>query len=177
MTAARALAGLFLLLLAAFASAPALAAVASPLSVEELARGSDAVVRGKVTRTTCRWSSDGRRILTYAEVAAESVWRGSAPARATVVIPGGEIGDIGQRVDGMTMITEGESVVLFLGKTGDGAFRVHGLAQGVFSVGEGTASPDLGGTTFVPSKALVAGERRAEAMPVAELERRVRGAK
>jgi len=173
MTIVRALAVLSLMAVAG----PSLAAVALPLSVEELARGSDAVVRGKVAKTTCRWSSDGRRILTYAEVDTGSVWRGSAPARATVVVPGGEIGDIGQRVDGAPTFTQGEEVVLFLGKTGDSAYHVRGLAQGKFSVGQGTASPAFGGTAFVRGKALAAGERRAEAMPVEELERRVRAAK
>jgi len=169
----RPLAALLLLLLAG----PAHAALALSTSVEDLARDADAVVRGKVVRTTARWSSDGRRILTYAEVETSSVWRGSAPARVTVVTRGGVVGDIGQRVDGLATFSEGEEVVLFLGKAGDSAFRVRGGSQGKFTVSGDRAGPDLSGVGLAPGKALVAGERRAEAMPVAELERRVRGAR
>ena len=91
-----------------------------------------------------------------------------------MVTRGGIVGDIGQRVDGLATFSEGEEVVLFLAKAGDSAFRVQGGSQGKFTVqGEG-AGPNLSGVAFVPGKALVVGERRAEPMPLTELERRVR---
>jgi hypothetical protein len=172
MSITRALAALSLLLLAG----PSRGAVAMPVTVEELARGSDAVVRGKVLKTTSRWSDDGRRILTYAEVETGGVWRGSAPARVTVVTRGGAVGNIGQRVDGLAKFTKGEEVVLFLGKAGDSAYRVRAGWQGKFSVVDGSAGPDAAGVV-VRERALAAGERRAEAMSVEELERRVRAVK
>ena len=154
--------------------APAAAALAVPASVEDLARGSDAVVRGRVAKVTPHWSSDHRRILTDAEVETSSVWRGTAASRVTVVVPGGVVDGIGQRVDGAPTFAQGEDVALFLERAGDGRYRVHGLGQGKFSIAAGQASPQLSGMTLTPGAALKGGERRAEAMGVAELEQRVR---
>jgi hypothetical protein len=173
MTTAKAL----LALLALVTAFPAGASVARPASVEELARGSDAVVRGRVVSLSARRSSDGKRISTYAEVETDSVWRGNAPARLTVVVRGGVVGDIGEKVFGAPTFSQGEEVVVFLGKTDRSFYRVRGLAQGKFSVADGQARPDLSGLTFAERPALRAGERRAEAMSVGELERRVRAAR
>ena len=152
------------------------AAVAVPASVEELARTSDAVVHGRVRSVGARWSSDGRRIFTRVEVEVATVLLGSAPSRLTVVVPGGVVGDLGQRVDGAAAFAGHEEVVVFLERTDGSAFRVRGLAQGKFSVANGVARPDLSHLAFAP-RALRAGERRAEAMAVEELERRVKGAR
>ncbi len=156
---------------------PAAAATAVPASVEDLARGSDAVVRGRVASVSSAWSSDHRRIFTSAEVETSSVWRGSAPARVTVVTPGGVVGDIGQRVAGAATFSKGEEVALFLEKVGEGRYRVRGLGQGKFSVAAGQAQPQLSGFSFVEGPALKTGERRTEPMGVAELEQRVRAAR
>ena len=160
-----------------FQVAPAAAAVAVPSSVEDLARGSDAVVRGRVTKVTPHWSSDHRRILTDAEVETSSVWRGSTASRVTVVVPGGVVDGIGQRVDGSPTFAEGEEVALFLERAGDGRYRVHGLGQGKFSVAAGQATPQLSGFAFAPGAALKRGERVTEPMGIAELEQRVRAAR
>jgi hypothetical protein len=166
-------------LLALLTALPAGAGVATRATVEELARGSDAVVRGRVVSLSARRSSDGKRISTYAEVETDSVWRGSAPARVTVVVRGGVVGDIGEKVFGAPTFSQGEEVVVFLRKTTtEGRFyRVRGLAQGKFSVSGGQASPDLSGLTLPERHALRSGERRAEVMSVGELERRVRAAR
>jgi len=157
------------------AAAPALAALSVPASVEELARGSDAVVRGRVMSLASHPSADGRRISTSVEVEATSVWRGTVPARVTVVVPGGTAGRVAQRVAGAPQFTVGEEVVVFLGQMGKAqAYRVTGLAQGKFAVEADQARPDLSQTSFVGRQALRAGERRVEAMAVDELERRVR---
>lgn len=153
---------------------PALAAVALPATVEDLARDSDAVVRGRVERVTARWTPDGKRIFTYAEIRPSGVLRGTAPALMTVITPGGVVGNIGQRVDGVAAFAQGEDVVLFAHRAEAGVYRVTGLAQGKFSVSGGVARPDLSHTAMVPSP-ITAGERQAEPMQVQELERRVRG--
>jgi hypothetical protein len=165
------------LVAALVAAVPVLASVAVPVSVEDLARSSDAVVRGRVVKLTARRSNDGRRIFTYAEVEPTAVWRGGAPAHVTVVVPGGVVGDIGERVDGAPAFSEGEEVVLFLGKLGEREFQVHGMAQGKFAVAKGQALPNLSRLAFVKGPALREGERRAEPMAVDELERRVREAR
>jgi hypothetical protein len=154
---------------------PAPAAVAVRASVEDLARGADAVVRGRVVKLTARRSADGRLISTWAEVEVATVWRGSASPRVSVVIPGGAVGGIGQLVDGAPTLAAGEEVVLFLGAAGD-AFRVRGLAQGKFSVSGGQARPGLSRVALV-GPAPRPGERAVEEMSVEELEARVRAAR
>ena len=154
-----------------FVALPASAAMAVSSSVEQLARGADAVVRGRVASTSARWI--GRRIFTFAEVEAGSVWRGSAPPRITVLTAGGASGHLVQHVDGAAAFAQGEEVVLFLSRAEAGIYRVTGLAQGKFTVQSGVARPDLANTSLIAAQR-APGERASEEMPVGELERRVR---
>jgi hypothetical protein len=155
--------------------APAVAALAERASVEDLARTSDAVVRGRVERQVSR--KVGTRIVTDVEIRVAAVWRGAAPQQVVkMTVPGGVVGDLGQRVDGMATFANGEDVVVFAGRGSDGRWRVNGGAQGKFSVEAAEARPNLDRVTFLRS-AVRAGERAAEPMPVAELERRVKEAR
>jgi hypothetical protein len=164
------------LVLAALAVAvPARAAQAIAVSVEQLARESDAVVRGRVEGARAFRSEDGLRIYTAFDVRSAKVLRGRAPAVARVVVPGGVDGRIGQVVDAAPALARGEELVLFLRRDGDD-WAVSGLAQGKFSVEGAQARPDLSRLAFVGSS-VRAGERRVEPMPLAELERRVRKAR
>lgn len=159
-------------LVAALAIAsPALGAQAVATSVEDLARNSDVVVRGRVLSTVARWSEG--RIYTFAEVQVAASLRGAAPSRLTAVTPGGVVGDVGQRVDGAAVFTPGEEVVLFLDRSEHGAWQVSDLSQGKFAVEGKLARPDTSRLDLVGTK-VRAGERRAEAMPLSELETRVR---
>lgn len=160
---------LALLLLAA----PARGAQALSVSVEGLARASDAVVRGQVQAISSTVSEDGRRVFTLVDVVVADAWRGAPGRTVRVIVPGGVAGAIGQRVEGAPAFAEGEEVVVFLHRAEAGGWRVAGLAQGKFSVAGPAATPDLSHTRFL-GRQLASGERAAEAMPVAELERRVR---
>jgi hypothetical protein len=153
------------------AAPPARAALAVQVSVEGLARTSEAVVRGVVQRRT--GVRAGSRIYTEVEVRAADVWRGAAPAVVKVQVPGGVVGDVGQRVDASPLFADGEEVVLFLARPGGRAWRVNGLAQGKFRVEGGQAKPDVSRLVF-HKREVEPGERAAEPMTVAELERRVR---
>ena len=78
----------FVVLFASLTLAGALFALSRvPVSVEDLARGSDAVVRGRVERVTTRWTEDGKSIFTYVDVRPSNVWRGSTPTLVTGVVP------------------------------------------------------------------------------------------
>ncbi len=166
---------LTLALLAAL-PAPALAAVARPTSVEALARDADAVVRATVEARESRWAADGRHLYTLVTLRVAEVWRGAAPGRVVVRVPGGEVGDFGQRVDGAPAFDAGEDVVVFLAARPGAEWRVQGLALGKFRVEAGEARPALEAFSFADG-ALPAGERRVGAMAVGELERRVRSAR
>jgi hypothetical protein len=162
--------------LALVSTGPALAAEANAVSVEELARSSDAVVRGRVTAATSELSEDGRRVYTTYDVRTAAALRGRIPTVVRVMVPGGVVGRLGQRVDGAPTLARGEDVVLFVKRAGPEAFRVTGLAQGKFSIAGAVARPDLSQLYFVRTS-VRAGERRSEEMPLAELERRVRSAR
>jgi hypothetical protein len=156
------------------APAVATAAVFLETSGEEQARASDAVVRGVVEKRTSFWSNDHRTIRTEVEISVASAWKGAPGARVRVVVPGGQVGDLAQRVDAAPGFSDGEDVVVFLSRR-RAFWQLSGLALGKYAVRAGRAVPDLGGAQVQP-RALRAGERRVEEMALDELRRRVAGA-
>lgn len=163
-------------MLALLAGAPAAAAVALPATVEQLAREADAVLRGRVERLESRWAADGRHIQTLVTLRTGRVLRGAAADRVVLRVAGGEVGEVGQRVDAAPLFEEGEEAVVFLRREARGTFLVQGMAQGKFRVEGGEARPDVSAFAFLPVE-LPRGERRVEAMPLEELEERVRSAR
>ena len=164
---------LALLLLAA--SAPAAASTVVAISVEEAARSAEAVVRGRVTSSEARVTRDGRRVVTEVEIAVDAAWKGATDPTIRVVVPGGSTPTLAMRVDAAPTFEPGEEVVVFLARQG-ATWRVAGYALGKYRVEGADAQPRLEGATVLP-RALAAGERAVGAMPVAELERRVRAAR
>ncbi len=163
---------LSLLLLAPAGARPATFAARS---VEESARTSDAVVRGTVLGMSSRWL--GARIVTDVEIAVASAWKGQPGGRVVVTVPGGVVGDLGQRVDAAPTFTVGEDVVVFVERAPRGdMLRVNGLALGKFRVAGGLATPDTDGARFAGGP-IAAGEKLVQPMTVDELERRVRSAR
>lgn len=101
------------------------------MDVAALTKSSDAVVRGYVLEVTPRWTSDRARIVTDATIEVSETWKGAPKKTLVAMQPGGEIGEVGQRVEGVATFTPGEEVVLFLEARGD-RFTVAGMAQGKF---------------------------------------------
>jgi hypothetical protein len=143
-------------------------------TVEEVARSSEAVVRGRVVAAAGRTTRDGR-IVTDVDVEVASAWKGAPEATIRIVVPGGSLGWIALRVEGAPTFTPGEEVVVFLAREGH-AWRVNGYGQGKYRVAGGDARPGLGGAEVV-GRPVARGERLVGAMPVDELERRVRAAR
>ncbi len=166
-------------LLCAVAPASASAATFAATSVEEVARGSDAVLRGRVVSTAARATRDGR-IVTDVEIAVADAWKGARPDTVRVVVPGGRLPGVAMRVDAAPTFVAGEEVVVFVsrGRGADGSWRGNGLALGKWRVAGADAHPASAGAAVLPAaRPLAAGERQVEPMPVAELERRVRAAR
>jgi hypothetical protein len=153
------------------AAAPAAATTFVAASVEEIARSSEAVVRGRVVATAARATDDGR-IVTDVDVAVASAWKGAPEQTVRLVVPGGSLGWIALRVEGAPTFETGEEVVVVAGREGR-AWRVNGYALGKYRVVRGEARPALSGADVVP-RTLATGERGVGPMPVDELERRVR---
>jgi hypothetical protein len=165
----RALASVLLL-----ASAKAAAATFVVPSVEEMARSSDVVVRGRIVDLASRAVAGGR-IVTEVEVLVASAWKGAPDATVRFLVPGGRAGGLVLRVDSAPTFEPGEEVVLFLSRSG-ATWRVNGQALGKFRVEGKDARPGLGDARVLPREP-AAGERLVGAMPVDELERRVRTAR
>lgn len=161
-----------ILLVALFASAPARATVMLEASIDELARDSDAVVRGTVRSTEGRLSGDGKRVFTYVTVEVAEAWKGAPGKTVEVRVPGGVHGEFGQIVQGAPRFSGGEEVVIFLRRlpSGPPVFQVAGLAQGKLRVERDpirgpVAAPDLAGLELKTSPDAPA----VPAVPVAPL--------
>ncbi len=172
----RPVAALALVIAAAAAPRPGRAATFAATSVEEVARTSDAVVRGVVSAVASRTARDGR-IVTDVDIAVDDAWKGAPGDAVRVVVPGGTLPGLAMRVDAAPEFAPGEEVVVFLHRRGAG-WNVSGLALGKYRVEGGEARPASEGAAILPrATPLRAGERAVERMPVAELERRVRAAR
>ncbi len=147
------------------------AAVFLETSVETVARASDAVVRGRVVSRSSFFTRDHRTILTEVVVEVAEAWKGAPGARVRIIVPGGQVGDLAQRVDAAPPFEDGEEVVVFLSRRGD-FFELNGLALGKFQVSGGDAVPALEGIHF-QGRTLAAGERAIGPMRLVELQRRV----
>jgi hypothetical protein len=108
------------------------------MDVPTLARAADAVVRCRVLSSESRWSRDGRRILTDVRLQVLETIAGEAGGELRVVQPGGVVGDIGQRVDGLASFAPGEEAVVFLERRGP-VHGVVGMGQGKWRVEQGGA--------------------------------------
>jgi Matrixin len=116
-------------------------ATAISMDVPALTRASDQVVHGQVLRTHPHWSPRTGRILTEVELSVvESLKGPMEPRIVNVLLPGGTVGDVHQRISGAPRLEPGEEVIAFL-RRGAGGPRIVGLSQGIFRV----VRPDNGG--------------------------------
>lgn len=115
-----------------------------PMSIEELTKHADIILRGKVLSQTCE-PNPATQIQTRVEVEVHEVWKGANPgARFQVVLAGGTLGNRRVVVPGQATYTPGEEIVAFLRKNDRGQGVTLSLCQGKFEV-----FSDAAGRTFV----------------------------
>lgn len=145
------------LALALYFAPDAQATVIIPLSIEDMARQSACVVRGRVLESTADWDKDHQRIYTQTkiEVLDPMYAPGTLPKTITVRTIGGEVGKIGMRVSGVEKFAPNEEVVIFLRQDPADAklFQTVGMSQGKFSVeheakGRAVLIPSVEGLAF-----------------------------
>jgi len=87
-----------------------------PPTLAGLVTKSSSVVRTEVLETRCEERGEGtsRRIVTVVKVRVEKAIVGQAPAELELVVLGGEIGNRGLRIPGMTTFKKGDRDILFL---------------------------------------------------------------
>lgn len=146
------------------------------LELESLIDTSDAVARVRVERTQAMWSADGSRIVTEVTLAVLDGWKGGAKQTVTVFLPGGVVGRVGQRVDGVPRLEPGSELIVFLEARGD-RFVLTGLSQGVFAVvrtnGGTLAKQQSLEARYVDERTGVVVEKKPLALEVDALKRRV----
>jgi len=107
----------------------------APLAVEELTRRAELVVIGEVISVASELFASEGQIITRIDVRVDEALKGS-PGRASLHLqqPGGRVGEVTRDVAGMPTFAQGERVLLFLGRRGDGGLAVVGLFQGKFTL-------------------------------------------
>lgn len=131
---ARRSAGLTLAMLLALVASPAQATLSEALSLNELVRQSEQVLLVTcVAEETLR--DDRDRIVTDYAIRVDEVSRGDARPGQTLTMRrlGGELGDLGMRIEGEPRLVPGERYVVFLRAVG-GVLRPVGMSQGVLPV-------------------------------------------
>lgn len=127
-----------LFLATALGSAGASAATLIPLTLEQMEERATDVFVGTVLSTQAGWDKDKRIIETRVHIRVDKHVKGPGRATATVVVPGGVVGDIGMRRPGAAVFEEGERVLLLAeprrGPKGPDDLRPVGLFQGKLRV-------------------------------------------
>lgn len=124
------------LLAALLVASPADASIVQGLELPELVRHADRIVLGRVLFSESFQRPDGQ-IGTWHRIGVEREIRGRAPDEREVIVEtlGGQIGDVGMRVEGEPSFTVGERVLVFIRDGGPyTAFRPVGMGQGVMRV-------------------------------------------
>jgi hypothetical protein len=117
-----------------FLTAPAFATTLVALDVPQMSRAAHTIVQGKVQRVEAKMSADGSRITTHVWVEVAESLKGQGASTVEIVQPGGEVGDVGQKVSGTVHLKVGDEVVGFLERRGPERFMFVGMAQGCYRV-------------------------------------------
>lgn len=123
-------------LLLCLISAPAYGTVMYYLEVEDLARLSSDIFRGRVLSTRTYWNDERTRIYTAVRVQVDDGYKGRAGRGQTVTVTqlGGEIGGIRMDYAGRPVFEAGDAVLLFTVRGRRDDYIVTGLKQGRMSI-------------------------------------------
>ncbi len=112
------------------------------MSLDQLARAADTVVRARCASTSARWENG--TIWTFSEFDLVERFKGNPPERIRVRSPGGRVGHISTRVEQAPEFRPGDDAVLFLETSAGGSYGVTAWAEGTFRIRKATeASREL----------------------------------
>lgn len=128
------------ILLLAFASfaAPSHSTTLQRMSLNQLARVADIVVRARCVSSSAR--RENGAIWTFGEFELVERFQGEPPSRIRVRLPGGHVGGITTLVEDVPQFRPGEEAVLFLEARSDGTYGVTAWAEGTFRIRKDSAS-------------------------------------
>lgn len=104
------------------------------LTLEELVRRADLVVRGRVREIASHEAPDRSVITTAVILFVEEQWKGPKVSGITLEYPGGSAGGITLRVTDIPQFSRAEEVILFLKQHEDGQLATIGGKQGKFTI-------------------------------------------
>ena len=104
------------------------------LSFDQLVSEADLIVRGRVETLKSRQASDRRPMTTVVTLAVQRQFKGPKVSSVTIEQAGGSQGDVTLSVPGSPEFTPGEDVILLLKRNRDGASKIVGGRQGMFTV-------------------------------------------
>jgi hypothetical protein len=166
----------------AIASASGQASLILALDLPTLVARAEQISVVDVVSVKAAWNAEHDRIVTTVDVAVVDCWKGTAaPAsHVQIVQPGGTVGDLTMRIDGMPRFSPGERALLFLRGSADRA-SVVGMAQGKRPLsreaGSGrwlVSAPDRAGADFVRTTPASAAIFAVRARPLGDLRSEVR---
>jgi hypothetical protein len=104
-------------------------------SLEQLTNESDAVVVGKVAALASEWNDSKSRIQTRVTIAVDQNVKGDASMRSiTVLVPGGEVGSVGEVYSHSPRFLRDEAVVVFAKKSAEGFYQVSEGTKGKYTI-------------------------------------------
>jgi len=121
------------------------------LELEDLVAGSDFIIIGTVAGQQCSWNARNDVIYTALDILVSDRLKGDFPGeQAHILLRGGKIGQVEQRVSDVPAFTGGETVMLFLRQLTQGElasmgvdsrglayFKVYGNSQGALRIAGG----------------------------------------
>ncbi len=120
---------------------PAVSAGAAMIeqTVAQLAGGSTDIVGGQVLSVISEWNETETFIFTRVNIRVDETHKGAlpVPATITVIVPGGEVGEIGLGVEHAPQFEVGQEVIVFLRLLQPPLYAVTAWEQGKFTVENG----------------------------------------
>lgn len=121
------------ILLCACGAATLEATTLMQMTVAQMARASQEIVRARCIANATQW--DKGELWTFTTFDVEESWRGEANGRIAVRLLGGRTAPFTSVVSGIPHFRPGEEVVLFLQRTAQGDYSVVSWQQGTFRIG------------------------------------------
>jgi len=126
--------------LALVAARPAGATALMQMSLDQISRAAQAIVRARCIGNSTRW--DAGEIWTFTSFEVEETWRGSTALQISVRLLGGRVADITSTVSGVPRFHKGEEVILFLEATPRRDYSIVSWEQGTFRIVKDARSGD-----------------------------------
>ena len=109
------------------------------MTLDQLTEESISIIRGTVLSKESWWVEDSSFIFTTVMVRVDESIKGTASVSSTIsiLVPGGEVGEVGLGVEHAARFETSEEVVVFLKVVDESCYGITGWEQGKFTVEEG----------------------------------------